>query len=121
MQQLIQFLLLALLGAPHPRFEEAPRNAGPMTWDEVGLDERALEQGFDVDTFDFHPLDDETLNKKTGDGDLTDAIAQLRAIAKKRRARLMTPPRPPQRLLLEEGTYGERTTYDIYGRLTLED
>ena len=115
MNQLITLILLALLGG-HPD-QQAPVATGqPHDFDGIGVDDEQLEAGFDVDEFDFAPMDDRLLNKKMGDGDLSSAIEKLRAIANKRRAKVMAPVRRPQRLMPAEGTYGDEIVFDMYGR-----
>jgi len=115
MNQLITLILLALLGG-HPAQTPPPRAEAPFDFNGVGVDDKRLEEGFDVDEFDFGPMDERLLNKKMGEGDLTGAIEKLRAIARQRRAKVMAPVRRPRRLMLEEGTYGDGVVYDIYGR-----
>ncbi len=124
MHQLVTLILMALLGAPPQGLAafdpKAPLDA-PATFDDMGIDDEQLEQGFDVDEFDFSPMDKRLLNKKMGEGDLTSAIEKLRAIAKKRRSQAMAPVKRPLRLMPAEGTYGEEVVFDAYGRPNRRD
>jgi hypothetical protein len=116
MNQLITLILLALLGGHPGQQPPPPRAPAPFDIERVGVDETQLEEGFDVDEFDFAPMDERLLNKKMGEGDLTNAIEKLKAIAQVRRAKVMAPVRRPRRLMPAEGTYGDEVVYDLYGR-----
>jgi hypothetical protein len=66
-------------------------------------------------------MDEKLLNTKVGDGDLTDAIAQLREIVRQKRARVTKKVNRPQHHMLDEGSHGERVYFDIYGRANRHD
>jgi len=117
MQQLITLILLALLGRASNELPSDSSGAEPYRVQDLGVDDQALEEGFDVDDFDFSPMDDRALNREMGEGDLGPAIAELRQLARARRAKVMAPVRRPVRLMPAEGTYGDGVVFDVYGRV----